>query len=190
MRAIADKAGKNNARAGRGGFTLIELLVVMFILAILVAIVVSVSSYVTKSANEKETRGTQALVMEAIQSWHDADPNPTTKSYPPDEYVSGTYVPEDSPQILVNQLTGVSSTAPVLGAPDAAGPQVKAAKDILLKLPRQAWAGLASDLIKDAWGVPMRYEQAGGLGGRPVLISAGADKVFGSDDDIRSDEKQ
>ena len=40
---------------------------------------------------------------------------------------------------------------------------------------------------KDGFGENMKYQSAGGLGGTPVLISKGADRLDDTSDDIRSD---
>lgn len=80
-----------------------------------------------------------------------------------------------------------------------AGPIGKAA-NVIASLP----TGAIKDVIKevmidgapkkqtfqtliDGFGREMRYFSQAGIGGRPVLNSAGADGVFGNTDDIRSD---
>jgi type II secretory pathway pseudopilin PulG len=165
---------------------MIELLVVMFILAVLVALVASVGGYVMRSANEKETATIQAVLMDAIQAWHDKDTS-TPKQYPPDR-TGPTYVPDASAGILMDYLEGRSPPS------STNTPQVRAATEILLKLPKEAWGGPASGPVRDSWGVPMRYHATGGLGGRPVIISAGPDGKFDpspyDEDNIRSDEAQ
>lgn len=60
----------------------------------------------------------------------------------------------------------------------------EASRGVLADLSQEAWDGGA---VKDGFGKAMRYESAGGLGGTPVLISAGPDSEFGTRDDIRSD---
>lgn len=162
---IPDNSGRQAS-----GFTLVELMIVIFILAVLVAIVVSVSGYVTRNANEKETAATQAILMEAIQAWRDKD---TNKSYPD----------ANTPQQLIDQLTGHAAGM----TPD--DPRAKAASDILLKLSKEAWPNPSGPVL-DAWGRPMEYQQGGGLGGTPVIISHGPDGTQNTDDDIRSDEAQ
>ncbi len=164
-------------RNGRrhGAFTLIELLVVMGILAILVAIIAGVAGYVMRSANAKDTAATQAILMDAIQTWHDKDTN-TPKRYPPTD---------PSGVALIKCLLGNYGA----GWPDATSPSVRAAKEVLQKLSKDAYP-YYTDPVRDAWGVAMQYSETGGLGGRPVIISAGADGKFGTEDDIRSDETQ
>jgi type II secretory pathway pseudopilin PulG len=180
------------------------VLVVIFILGVLAAIVVSVAGYVMSSASRRETEATQKVLLGAVQALYDAGP----KAYPQDRYgdpATDPYVAEQSGRALVNFLTGrvdednngtleqdLSQTAPV-----------KAAVELLLKLPEEAWKGGSNEPIKDGWGRNMRYDAAGGLGGRPVVISAGADGRFGeadpgfptdddtkAEDNVRSDESQ
>ena len=181
MKCELNKAasGLRRERLNRPGFTLIELMIVIFILAVLVAIVVSVSGYVTRNANEKETAATQALLINAIQAWRDKNTDKTTNNgYPANPSVTPP-VPS-----LINQLTVVNTNPPIITEA-----MTKAATEILLKLPKEAWPTPNSEVL-DAWGRPMQYLSAGGLGGTPVIISRGPDGTLGNDDDIRSDESQ
>ena len=61
----------------------------------------------------------------------------------------------------------------------------KNANDYLHGLPKDVYAGLNSNLL-DLYGRAMWYRKSGGMGGVPVLISAGKDGMFGRDDE-RSD---
>ena len=183
MRGLDDNAAWGaGRRTGRpGAFTMIELLVVMFILAVLVALVASVGGYVMRSANERETAAIQAILMDAIQAWHDkansTDPTTTAKGYPKEDFDTQ----KSEMQNLMTQLTS-SLVYP---------PASRAARNILLKLPKEAWSGGTDEPVKDRWGKSMKYKDTGGLGGRPVIISAGPDGNFNTDDDnIRSDEAQ
>lgn len=69
---------------------------------------------------------------------------------------------------------------------------VPIAEEALKSLSTEAYAQKGGPL-KDGFGEDMAYEQAGGLGGGPVLISKGPDRQTGSTetrlDDIRSDSQ-
>jgi type II secretory pathway pseudopilin PulG len=160
-------------------FTIVEMVVVLAILTILVALVTSVSGYIMRHAREQETANTQAIVLEAIQAYRDNHPSQT---YPPDSDLGGG----TSGNVLLRHLTGSLPTpGPGVSVPYGA---VRAARDVLLKLPADAW-DTASQEVRDGWGRAMQYHDDGALGGGPWLISAGADRDFGTDaDNIRSDE--
>ncbi|MGA2264998.1 MAG: type II secretion system protein [Phycisphaerae bacterium] len=173
----------NNAAARRStkAFTLVEVLVVIFILGVLAAIVAGVAGYVMKSAASRETASTEKVLMQAIQAFHDAN---IPQGYPP------VTDPNNSGIDLMRYLTGKDPSAQAAAA--------KAATDVLLKLPKDAWTGDSNSAVKDSWGHDMHYDPNGGLGGKPVVISEGPDGKFGGtsagdpngEDDIRSDESQ
>ena len=64
------------AQAGRRGFTIVELLVVMFVLAILVALVVGVSTYVMDTQAANQTRAAQAILLQAVHAYEDKHGEP------------------------------------------------------------------------------------------------------------------
>ncbi len=43
--------------------------------------------------------------------------------------------------------------------------------------------------ILDSFDTPINYQRSGGVGGSPVLISAGVNGIFGDADDLRSDDQ-
>ena len=162
------------------GFTLIELLVAIFIIGILVTLVIGVSNYVFEEASRKETQATQTIVMQAIEAYRDVMGN-----YPPDNnttdpnYTSYSYTDATClmPHLTaLNCYTGTKQTK----IRKATGP-------IMLKLSAEAMKTTDPDKLFDGFGKAMRYEQDGGLGGRPVLISDGDDGDPTTADDIRSD---
>ncbi len=159
---------RRSSPSPRRGFTLIEMLAVLFIMGILVALVVGVSRYVLESASRKETAASQVIVLEAVRAYYD-----DTGEYPPDSVDDPvtTDINEDGVDLL-NLLKANS-----------------AATEKLRNLPAAALSG-GDPAVKDAFGRQMRYLKAGGRGGKPVVISAGADGDFDkTGDNIRSDER-
>lgn len=64
------------------------------------------------------------------------------------------------------------------------------AQKVLANLDSETWKGKGSDKINDAYGSPLKYEETGGLGGCPALISGGPDGDSNTEDDnIRSDKR-
>ncbi len=190
----------------RHAFTLIELLVAIVIIVIIIAMVVSVANYVFEEAARKQTQTTQNIVMTAVEEY-----KKLMGQYPADVAYTDQYVSDvdaifrDSNTILMLCLLGGVDDDPMGMYPykhpwfydnpnetqDRERLQVKIKKAMGKKL-----GELSPDVldtsnfwILDGWEVPMRYEQFGGLGKRPVLISAGPDGSFETEDDnIRSGE--
>lgn len=166
-------------------FTLIELMVVMAILAILVSLITSVSGYIMRQGREKETVNIMAIVSEAMQAYRDQ-----AGFYPPMRDKS------TDPSDVNVEFTGDCLAKHLVGDyPSADDPKpyaaVKAAKDVLARLPKTAGDVIGGSPVLDGFGGTMRYKKDGALGGGPLLISAGPDKKFPSPDDkdnIRSDE--
>ena len=149
---------------------MVELLVVIFILAILVALIASVSTYVLGAAGQKETAAIQAIVMEAIAEYQEAKgeaPSPDS-----DDGGDGS---------ITELLQGKGGDKK--GLQNFRGSQQK-----LLELPENAYKSSEATEIFDAWDQAMRYDADGGFGGTPVVISAGPDGNFdNTEDNIRSD---
>ena len=195
---------RRGLQAGAMGFTLIEMLVVIFILSILVTLVVGVGNYVYDEAGRKQTQTTMTILRNTIDAFYEE-----FERYPRDMLSSG-YVASDSANILLRYLTGALTPASdpfpqdahaylVSGAgtiPDLANRIRNVTREKVLNLSKDAYAAgdPNTNTFNDGFGNPIRYEQAGGLGGRPVLISAGPDEDFGAadptkaEDNIRSDE--
>ena len=147
------------SRGCNGAFTMVEMLAVLLILTILVALAAGVGQYVIEEAKRKETIATQEVVMQAIQAYYD-----NHNGYPPSDS-------NDCLQLMKN----------LVADPDAR---------VLVKgLDSKAFFGSGSSgmALLDAYAKGMKYQIGGGLGGGPVLISAGKDGVWRTTDDIRSD---
>ena len=164
-------------------FTLIELLIVLFILGVLVTLVVGVTRYVLNEGRRKETITTEALVMQAVEAFHEV-----TGEYPPEADAKyPDYLPnEESIRVLVHYLKG---DAPVTASVPIRNRINERTGDFLLKLPKDAFTG--SGVIRDGFGEALEYDDDGGLGGRPVVISGGEDcDTATAEDNIRSDEQE
>ena len=204
---------RRGLQAGAMGFTLIEMLVVIFILSILVTLVVGVGNYVYDEAGRKQTQTTMAILRNTIDAFQDE-----FDQYPRDDIsVDPT---ADSANVLLRYLAGdLIDNAPddlttdactdLINNSSPTGPEIRqlrarirgVTREKVLNLSKDAYSptrsastNLLTAQFNDGFGNPIRYEQAGGLGGRPVLISAGPDEDFGAadptkaEDNIRSDE--
>ena len=146
-------------------FTLIEMLVVMTILVVLVSLIVSVSKYVRNRADSEETKGTQAILMNAINAFYEKK-----NDYPAE---TGTNFNARNNHLFIDLSAEVPGS--------------------LGDLPKDALQG---QFFYDGFGKVMDYRRFGGLGGGPVIISAGPDKDMkddpndkANDDNIRSDQQ-
>lgn len=160
----------------RGAFTLIELLAVMLILAVLLALIVSITPYVRNAAAVKKTKVSLKIVGSALDVYFDAkgkypdDRNPE-EPVPPriDSSLSTPIIVQ-----LMNILANHPKTRHIVGA-----------------LPKDAWGG-KDHVLLDGWGMAVSYSWEAGIGKKPVLISAGPDGAMvgndvGYQDNIRSD---
>jgi type II secretory pathway pseudopilin PulG len=146
-------------------------MVVLFILAILVSLAVGVGMYVMDKNNEELTKTIQTTVWGAVQAYYDYG---SPKAWAADR-TGATYDPNASTTALMKFLTGTQYTS----LRDT--PPVQQAIARLKNLPKDAYA----TTLNDGWGRPMRYYQDKGMGGRPVLISAGSDGDFGDADSAK-----
>lgn len=114
---------------------------------------------------------------------------------------SDGYRPGDSISILHMYLTGMhywekkndDKTDHSLDANLTGKPAVQAALQRIQYLPVDAM-GVTERVFRDGYGTPLRYYRTRGIGGKPLLVSAGPDTRFGDatnvdagKDDIRSD---
>jgi len=175
------RRNRRRAPAG-GGFTMIEMMVVILILMILVTLIVSVGRYVYEDASRKQTQANQAVIIAAIDIYYD-----TGKEYPSDTDSPASDATIKSSNSLYRGLTGVAGG-------DPADPAVKAATAKINDLSSDAMdqvddGGTKYWVFKDGYDKEMSYDADGGLGGTPVIISAGPDGDIATDaDNIRSDK--
>jgi prepilin-type N-terminal cleavage/methylation domain-containing protein len=166
----------------RRAFTLIEMMAVIGILAILVALISGAASYVFRESSESETRASMGVIMLAVDAYYDiyeADPsinkaNPAMpNAYPPKGDLWVSYLVGDKAAIAYKSRIK-SATGP-----------------ILLKLNNSAFRQDDGGTwrVYDGFDKPMEFDPSGGIGGRPVIISAGADNDFSTkSDNLYSDD--
>ncbi len=163
------------AHASRWGFTLVELLLVMFILSVLVGLVVGVSWYVIEEGRKKETLIKQKNLLAAIDGFR------KVTGHVPGELTTEkcTYNPDSSQEDLYSSTKLMANLRNVLTTgnydntnPDINSPIYKATHPFLGE-------DNGSALLTDAWGNSMLYLKNGGMGGTPLIVSAGPDGKFG-----------
>ncbi len=183
MKRYSSHAG----RPRRGAFTLIEMLVVVVILVIVITLIVNVGSYIRSSAQEKKVRSWETLIMTAVQAYYDKKhiyPNPALPNSPSADMQIAV---KDHSKNLYDQLNALRES------------QAK-----LAGLPNDAIANEGGKpYFADPNGIAFDYSDTAGMGGGPVIISAGPDKLFpdptnsdpakrypnAEDDNIRSDRQ-
>ncbi len=172
---MADQAAKTR------GFTLVEMLVVVFVIAILVTIVVGVSKIVHNRAGKEQTRATMQVVGAALEAYYQAtgdypaDPDP--KTFPAQPSVGWTVRDWQAfcrATLLYAQLWGLAQSRAKLGP---------LGEDAVQRVN-------ANNVLVDGFGKCLDYFRDRGAGGTPLLLSAGGDGNYDSqEDNIRSDDR-
>ena len=206
MKRYSSHAG----RPRRGAFTLIEMLVVVVILVIVITLVVNVGSYIRSSAQEKKMRSWETLIMTAVQAYYDK-----VHAYPVEPFPSSSgTTPKYTP--VCERDPSASSESGALARSELLYTQLMAVRESKDKLAALTNDAIASDSASgtpgtdiyprkdaryfcDSNGITFDYRASGGMGGGPVVISAGADKLHfpttdgkhdnAEDDNIRSDRQ-
>lgn len=159
-------------------FTLVEMLVVVFVIAILVTIVVGVAKIVIGRASSDQTAVSMKAILNAIETYREV-----TGDYPVEAtdftgqptvgwtvrdwqaYVRGRLLYED----LSGRPQSQAKLAPLGNA--------------VLQISGN-W------VFVDGFGKYLDYFRDGGAGGTPLLLSAGADGNFDTqEDNVRSDDR-
>jgi hypothetical protein len=149
---------------------------VMFVMAVLVALVVGVGTRVIEEGRKKETVSRQVRMLAAVDAYFKV-----MGEVPPH-----TGDPNESMTKLIEYLRGRKEG------------DGKLKRDIYEET--KAYLGASDgELSLDAFNKPMRYYSDRGVGGRPLIISAGPDGEFGDgttkqerqrrEDNIRSDTR-
>lgn len=161
-------------------FTLTELLIVIGIIAILVAIGAVAGGKAYRWASIKETRASMAIIMNAVMAYQEnMDFYPNIPGFNQDHF------------LLCVKLDSSNNPDEADAADGTLGFQLVAndfALERIKPLPSDAFSktfetnkdsnGVVTWVkggFVDAWGNPFLYSPAAGLGGTPVLVSAGPD---------------
>jgi len=169
------------------GFSLIELLVAIGIIALLVAIGVGVGVKVLGQGKIKATKANMILIMNAIETYHDE-----FSVYPGDTSIASSRTRTCKQEFVSN----VSMSSQLWGYTARTNYTPPNSRDKLKGLPEKVIVGqetitgtgsgsTSTETITfnfaDSFGNAMLYSANGGLGGTPVLFSAGPDGLFGPD---------
>ena len=114
------------------------------------------------------TRMRQDRLLAGIQAYEEV-----TGRVPPEAAGPRGADPNDSVRVLLEHLAGQRAEDPneARRIAEATGPHLGPSPE---------------RLIEDGYGRPMRYYATRGIGGRPVIVSAGADGEFGDADDEKA----
>ncbi|OHB61176.1 MAG: hypothetical protein A2167_04935 [Planctomycetes bacterium RBG_13_46_10] len=149
------------------GTTLIEMVIVVAVIAILVSMVVGVTSRIDKRSKEKGMNNIFTLLGGALQEYYEY-----TGKFPEQPEKNFANAAAHS-ELLLTELRSIPSSRKLL----------EQINDLFLK--NKAGAVDTSPEIYDPWGTVLDYIYVKG-DTFPKLISAGPDKVFGTADDISS----
>ena len=168
------------------GFTLVEMIIVVIIIGILVTVVVGVSKMVVARAASEKTRTYMQTITLAINAYREAagdyPPEETDIPAVPEEWYPGMR-PSEKRQRMWSAFCRNKKLYQQLIA-------VPLAQKRLAALPEDAVSSIyGENVFVDGFETYMDYFRTGGIGGLPVLISAGADRTFDTEDDIRSDNR-
>jgi prepilin-type N-terminal cleavage/methylation domain-containing protein len=191
----------------RAAFTLIEVLIVVLILTILATLVVSMGATLRIASGRQKTMQYQSLVMAGVRAYYGV-----RGFYPAEGISSGTAIPipvmsapryyggdhYDHPyyrECMASKIRNANLYLQLLAEPESAKTVQALPPLALFRVPNQLWSLPGVNYVfRDGYNNDMDYRVSAGLGGRPVLISAGPDGAFGfgtfqsSDaDNIRSD---
>ena len=158
------------AARSRRGFTLIELMAVIVIIAILVALIFSVGLYLRHDSGNKVTLATLDILSVAIEAFH-----AETGKMPEEANVSGA----------ATEIEAAITRSKYLGAQLLSA---RSSNERLIHLPQDAIRSHPTNgklepsqflCFQDGFERPIDYRKEKGMGGAPMLISAGPDGKFG-----------
>lgn len=159
----ADQAIAMKSHKYKYGLSLVEMLIVVAVIALLATMVIGIAGRIDNQSKERGVKAVFALLESGLQEYY--------------EYWSSFPDPNKPPYLthsaaLYGQLRSTPSSREILkGIDDSLIKNIPAAVD----MPQ----------IYDLWGTALDYRYVAG-DNFPELISAGADRVFGTADDISS----
>jgi prepilin-type N-terminal cleavage/methylation domain-containing protein len=149
------------------GVTLVEMLIVAAVIAILATMVVGLATRMDSQAREKGVESIFALLAGALQEYHEF-----TDAFPEQPEKNFANAAAHS-EYLYDELHSVPSSRNILGK----------ISDSLIKHNFDPGVVPPVPEIYDPWGTTLDYIYV--LGDQfPVLLSAGPDRNFGTDDDM------
>ncbi|MFW6154099.1 MAG: type II secretion system protein [Planctomycetota bacterium] len=194
---------RHRHRVPRPAFTLIELMIVIALMGVLAALVISVGSAVRAKAAETSTRAVLKAVQGAIETYTN------TFGAPPDDEVNWRrddgWLDDDQARKMAAAKANAYWLREQLGRHAEARKQLEdIGGDLVYDCnpatnpdaeeidPHPMDAGSTKEYLPyllDHWGTPLNYQDNGGAGGTPVVISAGLNRRFDDGDDLRSDDQ-
>jgi len=145
--------------------TLVEILVVIVVIAVLATMVISLASRIDNQSKERSVKAVLAQLDAALQEYHEF-----TNAFPAQPEKNFANAPAHS-ELLYKELDSI---------PDS--------KSVLTKINDSFIQNKYSTTdtppeLYDSWGTALDYTNLPG-DNYPSLISAGADKIFGTADDL------
>lgn len=171
---------KESALKSVRGFTLVEMLVVISIIAVLVLIVVGVSQIVVGKTGTMQTKLNMEVIHQAIAAYGEVK-----GYYPPDETdFGGNPNPGAWPaRDWEAYKRGLNLYKELSSVPQARAQIAHLDKDATRKIN-------GNNVFVDGFDKYLEYFSDQGVGGTPVVISAGGDGRFDTEkDNVRSDNQ-
>jgi len=148
--------------------TLVEILVVVVVIAVLTTMVISIAGRIDDQGKERSAKAVLAQLDAAIQEYHEF-----TSAFPAQPEKNSANAPAHS-ELLYKELDAIPNSQSVLTKINGSFIENK-----------YGTADTPSE-IYDPWGTALDYIYAPG-DNYPALISAGADKIFSTADDITNE---
>lgn len=177
------------SRKGPRGFTLVEMLVVISIIAVLLTIIIGVTNIVLARASTEQTKTNMQIIHQAIDEYRIVKGSypveATSSAYPGSDpgpaWLDGSE-PVERQRNWDTYCRGKKLYDDLAGEPQS--------RVFIAKLKKGAIKDIFNgDVFMDGFSKYIEYRSAGGVGGAPVIISAGVDGRFGTEKDIRSDNQ-